>query len=203
MLLYCPPLFNVEFEKDTTDETFNDALTYYKEQDFDQSRDLCTQSMQKDPYNARPYHLLGIIFKDQAEYTSAREFIQTSLSLDPENTIYKSNMGAIDILCDYYQEAKQVLQEVIEQDPANINAHINLGIVAINEQEWDQATIYLDKAVQMMPSPTAFALLAGIFYKQGSIDQAREFLKAAQKLDADDDQVVDLLNTLDRALNPF
>ena len=201
MLLYCPPLFYENLGTNSQDDSFNQAIEYYREKDLNQSRDLCTQGMQKDPYNARPYHLLGLIFKDLAEYTSAREFIQTSISLDPENTMYKSNLGAIDILCDYYQEAKEILQDVIEQDPIKINAYINLGIVAINEQDWDQATIYLDKAVQMMPSTTAFALLAGIFYQQGSMDQARQFLKAAQKLDADDNQAVDLLNTLDRSLN--
>ncbi|KIE58341.1 hypothetical protein A946_07580 [Methylacidiphilum kamchatkense Kam1] len=83
-----------------------------------------------------------------------------------------------------YKEAYEVYHKVLSLDPSSGIGWLNLGLVALAMEKNSEASLYLKKAVELLPrDPMPYALLGQLYFQNGSLAAATEMVEKAVKLD--------------------
>lgn len=160
------------------------VLAYY-EFDFVQSKREFERAIELNPNYADAHHQLG-----NANLVKVGEFDRAiaegtrALELDPLSLIINSDLGQNYKMARRYEEAIEQSRTTIELDPRFYIAHWNLGeALQLNGQLLEAITAY-EKTVELTDDPTALAMLAQAYARNGQTDKARNLLDELQQISA-------------------
>ena len=97
------------------------------------------------------------------------------------------SVGRLLVSKDLYEEAVPILKKTVHRMPASSEANYSLAFALVKMRKYDEASIYLDKAHNLDPAtPKILLLQALVFLDDGKLSKAKDFIRKAQTLKADD-----------------
>jgi len=116
------------------------GLSYYRQQEFEQARNLFEQWVKARPRQAEPYFYLGLAHQGTGDYGAARDAYKRALAINPQFTtalvVLATNLLEVaerdeefEQIIDYYQRALRLDPNLDEDSKRNLAiAHTSLGL---------------------------------------------------------------------------
>jgi eukaryotic-like serine/threonine-protein kinase len=161
------------------------VLAYY-EFDFAQSKREFERAIELNPNYAEAHHQLG-----NANLTKVGKFDRAiaegarALELDPLSLIINSDLGQNYLMARRYKEAIEQSRTTLELDPRFYCAHWNLAEALQLNGQLHEAIAAYEKTVELTDDPTALAMLAQSYAKNGQTDKALNLFDELQQISAD------------------
>ena len=168
----------LQLRSDLYDATWNLALIYFHQQQYQQSRDILLPLLSQNEvsFSAEIYNLLGKISNQEEKLEEANSHYEKALAIQPGFLDAMNNLGITFTKQERYPEAIQKYQQILEQDPQYDKAYNNLGIVYAKQNQWAQAISNYQKAIQLNPN------YADAYYNYGvALEEQSQFKEAHQQ----------------------
>ncbi len=130
------------------------ALRYYKDEQFDIVIGICNRAIQLDPNCARAFHGKGLALIKLSRLQEALEAFDQVIQLNPKNSKIYIEKGQLCHQLGQFKEAIDIYTQAVQIDPINIVALLALGEVFFEigryEEAWRiyQQVIRLDQSHQ-------------------------------------------------------
>lgn len=161
------------------------VLAYY-EFDFSQSKKEFERAIELNPNYADAHHQFGNVnLIKVGEFERAIAEGTRALELDPLSLIINADLGQNYLMARRYEEAIEQSRNTIALDPRFYCAHWNLGEALQMKGQLREAIAEYEKIVELTDDPTALAMLAQGYAKNGETDKARNLFYELQKMSAD------------------
>jgi tetratricopeptide (TPR) repeat protein len=160
------------------------ALTYLRNEDYQNSIDLWRDAVAKAPSNPRAHH--NYAFALAAKGLNARALIEYTIATTqaPNSPLFQSNFGLFLARLGDYENALKHLKRAVQLDPTNYRYVVNLGLTLIDKGSLDNAVICLNEAIRCNPMvPVPYVALASAFQAKHEWQLAKENLERAINLD--------------------
>lgn len=153
--------------------------------------------LQKNPMDTNVMYRIASIYSVLHEFQSALRSLDRILEIQPGHLDALAQKGRILIHLDQYQQAEVILRQVVRRNPSHFIALVEMGKIYIHRKEWPQAERVLLHALDLYPFlPELYTLLAGVYTGRGQADKAKTYLKTAQQLKQNSDQLVSYIDHL-------
>ena len=146
----------------------------------------------------RVYVNLGNIYTRKGDFDNAVKYYMLAKEIAPAQTEIYVNLGYVYIAKRDYPKAEEVLRQAVTISPRHANAHFNLGVTYANMGRFREALLEIEKTLELNPNHTAALNTRGkIYLKQGEAVRAREAFMKSLAVDAGQDDIRKIVETLD------
>ena len=118
-----------EIKKIEMKESFTEALSYQKDEDYNEAEVIYKRLLVEDESLISPLINLGVIAVKQQDLKTAKEYFEKAIELDPNNERSLNYLGYIARDSGKFDEAEAFYRKVLENSPNNQLAVRNLGIL--------------------------------------------------------------------------
>jgi superkiller protein 3 len=164
-------------------------------------QDLAIQNMDRaiglDPENASIYNAISGIYLEQDKYRDAESKAQEAVRLSSDNAYYLSNLGHVYLEWRQFDRAEVKFLEALEIQPECPDFHVSLGKVYLAQKNYSKARDSLKKSLELNEN-LLFPLkaLAEICVRKGQTFEGEKYVKQAMALEADSDELCNLLGDI-------
>ncbi|NBU21300.1 tetratricopeptide repeat protein [bacterium] len=173
--------------KDPSHRKIQDLLSRKK---FTEAEALIREKLQKNPEDAEPHYLLGIMYYFQGQIGLTVENLKKSLSLDPKHTDAAVCLSVLYNDIGKYDEAKKVFEQANQSvihyrlgDDLNIDKkfsvkHLELADLYFRYRRYDEAIEEYSKAARLDPAATEIRIRrAKAYAKKGFLTRSLQELQ--------------------------
>ena len=138
---------------------------------------------------------LGIMLLDHGQTDEAIGQFRQAIKLRPEYPDAHYNLGNALVKKGQPDEAIREFQEAIRLKPDDVEAHVNLGVALDNRGRFEEAVTQYQAALQPKPDDAETLNDLGYLWVQRgeNLDQARELIEKAVRLEPENAGVLDSL----------
>jgi len=159
------------------------ALKALRHQDYQQVIAICQLELQKNPRDYDFNFLLARAEAYQGHWNKALEIIEFLLQLYPHNLDLLLFQARLLGWQGNYQQAQEKFREILQLEPDNLSAWLGLVDLAIWQRQTQKALHLCQKLQTRFPEESQiYFKLAQIYYHQGSLKYARQFIQKALNL---------------------
>jgi len=173
--------------------TFQSALDFYQDGNFQKAEEICLQIIASDPeHNA--LLLLGMIHFELKRYDSAESYVRESIRHNRLNPYAFFNLGNILREKGFIDDAVDCFTKAIELDPDLPDAYYNLGQIFKVKGDTDKEILFYKKCLYLNRDSTdVLNNLGEALRRKGLLDESAEYLREALQIDP---EFVPALNNL-------
>ena len=182
---------------DQTQTVFEQALTAWKNNQFDNAKVLADEVVRRAPDHAEALHLLGLLAQRAGHGQQALDLVGDAIKLKPDNAVFHASRA--DALQSLGRSAPAVAgyDTAIALNPAYVEAHINRGHALNALGQTDAAIASYRTGVQLRPAdPKLHAIFATVLLKHERWAEAEEHLRSAITLSPENARLHNRLGTL-------
>ncbi|MCK6611514.1 MAG: tetratricopeptide repeat protein [Bacteroidia bacterium] len=172
----------LSIQPDFNEAAYKLADLYFLVKEHQKSIDLFTALIKKDPGNARPYHGLGLNYKDMKDTLRAIYHFQTAVENDPkdlESVLYCANLYAgkgNPLALEYYQSALKI-------KPKSTDALFGRAYFFQQKKLYVQALKDYRKVIDIEPENyRAYYNVGYIAFERGDYSEARRHWDIATRM---------------------
>ncbi len=144
------------------------------------------EHLQQHPEDASAHNELGVLYYQQGRQGAALDCFRRATELDPRHARAHSNLGACFNDRGRNGEAITCYEKALDIDPRLTDAWGNLAKLWNETREFEKAVFCYDKALKLQRRPNYIRGLAMAYRQSGRFTRARELLREAIALQADD-----------------
>lgn len=160
------------------------ALTYLRNEDYQNSIDIWRDAVAKAPDNPRAHHNYAFNLAEAGYVDQALHEYQIAISQAPNMPLFHGNYGELLGKLGRYQEGLVELRMAVRLDPKNYKYYYTLGTLLLRKGSLDNAIICLDEAIQINPKAgVPYAGLASAFLTKNQLGKALEQIHKAISLE--------------------
>ena len=164
----------------TSKEIFNLALQNYKNNNFNNAKNLYEKILNINPKNVEAQYSLGNVFYKLGQYQKALTNYKKTIQIDPKYVKAHYNTGVILHELGDYKKSLTSYKKTIQLDTKHVKAHNNLGIVLDELREIKKAKKCYEKAIII--DPNYVDPYWNLHSLASSIDEALTILKKLNKI---------------------
>jgi len=150
-----------------------------------------------DPDNLNAYTTLGMIYDELKMHSASDSLYETALAIFPENDLLLNNYAYS--LADRgirLNEALEMSKKAIEMQPDNGAYLDTIGWIYYKLKQYNLALQYITQSLNSREdSPVVIQHLGDVYYKLGDYDNAKTYWNKAFKLEPDNEQLKDRINS--------
>jgi len=182
-------------------------------------------AVETEPFDAHAHYQLGKAYASIGYYSGAIDEWTITTTIDPE---YPSAVEVLEIARDrfttkgdivsaedipktpyeetqllvaqkQYDRAVDMCRTIICEDPYHFQAYNDLGLIFFETRQHNQAIDVLTRGLHIMPDNYFLVYtLAGIYYRLGETEKAKQLLKHYVEIDPHNTRVLELLDMLEK-----
>ena len=154
--------------------------------EFSRAEQDCRDVLQREPGNAKAWHLCGIIHAQQGDVNQAVDCLETAVKLRPDVANYHYNLGLAYRELDRLDESIGAYRAAIERNPVFVEAHNNLGNALVKKGAAVEAIECFRNLVAKFPDDSVgYYNLANVLQDHGQVDEAIALFRRAIELNPD------------------
>ena len=143
-----------EIKKNEMKESFTEALSYQKDEDYNEAEVIYKRLLVEDESLISPLINLGVIAVKQQDLKTAKEYFEKAIELDPNNERSLNYLGYIARDSGKFDEAEAFYRKVLENSPNNQLAVRNLGILLdLYRGRLEEALALYEQYQSLQPEP--------------------------------------------------
>ena len=172
------------------------SMTLLRNEDYRSEVLILSDSLKKQPGNARAHNYLGIVLTAQNKCEQALAHFSEAYRLEPEYADAYYNAGIAFARLGKYEKAIPLYLRALQLKP---DAQIlsDLGLALANQGKMEEAVQVFSRALRLKPNPAEFYKSVGLaFIVQGQSEQAASYLQESLKINAEDAQAHSALGTI-------
>ena len=156
------------------------ALTYLRNEDFQDPLDLWRDAVAKAPDNPRAHHNYAQSLSNANYNLEAIRQFSLAINLAPDMPLFRSNYGITLAKVGLYKDSLEQLRMAIKLEPTNFKYYINLGFILIAKGSLDNAVICFNEALAINPrSGLAYSALSSVWMTKHEPQEALRCIKTA------------------------
>ncbi len=162
------------------------ALTYLRNEDYQDTMDLWRDAVAKAPNNPRAHHNYAF-YLAKAGYTDmALGEYEAALKQAPGMPTFQSNYGILLGRLGRYPESLEHLRLAVQMEPENHSHYVNLGGILLAKGSLDSSLICYQEAIKINPGAAiSYSGLASVLLLQNKPASAMDNIKQAIARDPD------------------
>lgn len=175
-----------------TQEETTRCLRLLSAQRFDEARALGKKLVASYPKSSRAHLMLALGYHKDRRYEAAEPWFERAMALDPQDHIVWSFYGWCLYNLGKTADARRVFEGFLKIQPEHADAHFALGLldfdaddIVSSEKRFRSAIQYAQKAGGRADEAKARARLADVLVRTDRLDQARQELERAVRLNPD------------------
>lgn len=133
-------------------EILSIALDHHRSGRLGTAISIYRQIIEADPSQPDPFHLLGVIARQNGKHELALDFIRHAIELKGDSEIFHNNLGGAYLDLRRNAEAVACFRRAIEISPSYAIAHNNLGGALIEQGLIDEAANCFRSAIRHKPN---------------------------------------------------
>jgi Flp pilus assembly protein TadD len=160
------------------------ALTFLRNEDYQNSIDLWRDCVEKSPNNPRAHHNYAYNLSEEGYNDEALRQFAIACDLAPGMPIFHTNYGVLLGRVGRYPEALEQLRQAVKLEPDNYRNIYNLAVGLWQKGSLDSAIICFKAAIQVNPLAGApYSGLAALLLIRDQTSKAHELIQMAVKLE--------------------
>lgn len=169
--------------------------------DYAQARRCYEKAIDLMPDQPEPYVGLGVVAFQNEDALRAERFFDKALELDSRCSRALCGLGMIHQQQEDYPNACDMYLRSLAEDSDNLTALLGLFQVSCQMGRFDRVIHYLEQYLDRHPADTAVMLcLATLHLRQSQPERAQKLLGDLVMLDPENEDAVNLLEEVDRAV---
>ena len=162
------------------------ALTYLRNEDYQNPADLWRDAVARAPKNPRAHHNYAFTLAEAGYIDAAVRHYDISIKLAPNMPLFLSNYGTFLGKLGRYSEALPLLRLAVQLEPSNYKYIINLGALHWQKGSLDNAVTCFETAIEVNPrAPMSYYVLASVMLAKNNPRKALELIQKAVNLEPD------------------
>jgi beta-barrel assembly-enhancing protease len=196
------------------------AAVVAKSGDLRNAERVFEAELEKNPLSASSRFGLGVVRKEQLDYTTAVEHLEKALSLEPRMPPILTALAETYQMQGRYERAVQVLERVLGVDDRDKTALLLLALSYRQLEDYRKAIVFLERLASMKPVKDEVYYHLGMSYgregrlaqahynfgvyfkKSGNVDKARFHFQKAEELAGPDQLLRNRIQTEREGLRP-
>lgn len=162
---------------------FEKALSLYNNRKYEEAKQVCLESIAKNPSDYLCYNLLGLIEFDKGNIIGAQPHIARAISIKPDFFEAYGNMGVLYMNSNMPEDAENCFKKALMINPQFLNALANLAQLLSKQKRFDESLMFYQKILDI--NPNLFAVynnMANIIYNNsGKTEEAISLYQKALK----------------------
>jgi len=164
--------------ENTLEQSFANAYQLYKNRKFNQSLDLCTQIISKNPNHIETLRLIGAIAYQNGQYEQALSFFNKAIQVNPNDDESYLFMGIIEKARDNTNQSVTHYFKAIQIKPNNAKAYYNIGNVLQSIKNNHEASLCYFEAIKIDNTfSDAYTQLGILFLESNLLKESIQWLK--------------------------
>lgn len=156
------------------DNLFIAAVNYHKNKNFAVARQLYNELLRLDPNNIRILTNMGLLYKQQGDFTKAISLYQQALAIKPAPSVY-GNLGSLYTELKNFSAAKGCFIEATKLAPGHLSYWVSLGMIEVHMRNFTGAINCFQKALKISPDKAdVHCLYANVLLKSGNLSKGFE-----------------------------
>lgn len=174
-----------------------------KAQEKPKDEQFYLEVIKQDPKNFANYDLLGKYYIDQQNFEDSRDLYAYLVSHQPNNPHYHARLAYSLYRQKQFKKSAEHYKKSLSLDSSQPNRYYNLGLALEGAGDRKGSLESFEKAIHLEPNNTKYYITyANILVKYGHKDKAKQYLKAAQKVDPQSGEVQKKLDELSQVAHP-
>ena len=128
-----------------TSSLLTEAEALLREGRVDDAKSKIQEELERNPWNAEAYNLLGVACVNERDFSGALEALQHALKFAPNSTRTRNSMANVYVAQGKLDLAEQELRTVLRVAPTNRDANYNLGLVLLAQDAPAKAIPYFQR----------------------------------------------------------
>ena len=171
----------------TPESLMGRGLVHFNLGNWIKSKELFDNAIDLAPDAARPYWLIGDLYRAQGEYDEAIDRYKKSIEVDSTSAWPYAMIGNALIEQRKYDDATRWLENAIALFPRNYSVLVNMGVAYSRQGRYDDARAWLEKAIAATDNPAQLAngyVFVGFLHNvQGRTEEALQWFEKSIELD--------------------
>ncbi|MCF6157672.1 MAG: tetratricopeptide repeat protein [wastewater metagenome] len=179
-------------------------VLFLQKGDLDDSCFFLNKAIEGNPEEPRYYNTLGCILNKKGMHEEAVRRFRKAREINPEEPMYVHNLASSLAIQGKYTDAVQVIQafHTTYPDHRSMNIRILLAQIYIKTNNWEKAIPECEYIIRMdNKSSVAYKMLGISYYNIHQYGLAKKVLDQAAGLNANDQEVKDLLTRISLETN--
>lgn len=159
--------------------------------------DYYLEAIKENPRNFGLYNELGKYYLDKAQYADARDIYQYLTQHEPGSSEFFSHLAKSFFKLKDYEQAVTNYNTSLGLDSTQPNRYYNRALALEGLHKHQEAADSVEKAISLEPSHIKYyLLLANLQLRLGNRNAAKVALRAAKKVDPENEEVGERLKNL-------
>lgn len=154
---------------------------------LDEAKADLLRALQRDPFSADGYDLLGIVDARQKDFSGALAAFQRAMQLAPASTTIHNNLGNLYVSENRLDLAEREFRAALRIEPSNRDGNYNLGVLLLTKGAGSEAITYFER-VHPVNLPTSLNLIRAYFLTKRTVE-ALHLAEIVSAQNGDDVQV--------------
>ena len=151
---------------------FNEALSFFKNGNLNDSKEICLKVLKDEPKNFNFLHLLGAITFEEKDYIKSEKIISEVSRLKPQAEVFQL-YALILFKLKKFDLALRSWDDVIKLKPNNAEAYNNKGNILFLLEKYEASIESFKEAIKIKPDyADAYNNLGNPLWKQKKIDES-------------------------------
>lgn len=178
---------------------YHKAYCHFQLDEHDEAIECCLEALNAGFSLEDGNELLGLIYMDLDEYVKAEQFFLEVLRLNPQNVVVLAKYSSIMLNTGHEEKAKKLLDEALRLDPENEFAlHYSFIYFLAKNKKMEQMDALI-KYLEVSETDVRKYLNLGVMeYFKGNYKEAREQFRQAYLLDPTNNNLLELLDMVNR-----
>ncbi len=203
---------NKLFQSDSTREYFGSAativivsaiivflhtLTFFRNQDYRSEISIWTDTIEKQPNNARAYTNLGCALVDGGNSKEAIQYFENALAINRTDAKTHNGLANAYSSLGRFDKAIHHYRRAIEIDPDYVEAYYNLGKAYCEQNEFDKSISCFQKSLSLDPNyADAYNNLGLVYAELGQAEKAIAYYRRALSINPESAETLNNLGNL-------
>jgi tetratricopeptide (TPR) repeat protein len=173
------------------------AESLFDKKDFETSEAEYIAVIRKYPHEYAAYEGLLKIYMAQKKYEEIVDILDYLIEHNPQNDTYLVQLGNVLLTSRKYKEAINSYQKSLQINNLVPSRYANIGLAYRALDDIDGAVEYFKQALDLEPANMQYlTMLVDVLVSRGDAEEARKMLNRGLEMDANNQQIKEMLENL-------
>jgi tetratricopeptide (TPR) repeat protein len=174
------------------------GMAYCELGEFAQAVDPFLRALRLGPESAEDYYVLGLAYSELQQHENAARAFSSAIRFEPDNAANHCGLATSYLQLHRPAEAMQHAKEALRLKPDSADAYLQLACALhFDQKTFVEAAAAYQKSLELEPGQfVALANLGDVNLRLGRIEEARDSLMQARKINPSDPKLHHLLGRI-------
>lgn len=193
----------LKLKPDSPDIQLKLARVFARNKETNLAIDSYLAVLKHNPDNVDANREIGILYKSKGQNEQAVEHYKKVLAQQKDDMETRNSLVSIYVKNKQYDEISDLLKGTVELFPDDPNNHYKMGLIYDFKKDYENAIASYKKAVELKPDHTrSLNALGRLYMKTGRLNEAKEILETAKKIDPNQEESSVLLSNIRDEFSP-